>query len=437
MKWKLPTRAGYWLYLLLLHGALGAMAYFLLEPPRYLLLPVELLLLVSLWAGYRFYAVFMSPARLLAQGEATMKDRDFTVKFQPTQSPEVNRLVQLYNEMIDHLRAERTGREAQHYFLQKVIAVAPIGVVILDFDGRVSLLNAHMRQLLALAETVPLPTHLHEVNHPLAAALLGCPAQQTTLIRTAYNRQFRVERGSFVDRGFTREFLLVQDSTRQLIAAEQAAYGKVIRMMAHEVNNSIGATNSLLHSLVEVAAEEPDKLPSLSAAYLPIAIDRGDNMNAFMRHFADVIRLPAPEKRAVDMSQLVSQIAVLFTERCRAQGIALRCEASRGPLFANIDPAQIEQVLVNALTNALESIGTGGGQIVLAATSQPLGIAVRDDGPGISPAVEAQLFQPFFSTKPKGQGVGLTLSRDILEQHGATYSLRTEGGWTIFFMGFE
>lgn len=437
MKHRLSTRFWYVAYLVLVHTALAGMAYYLLRDQLYWFLGVEALLLVSALMGYRFYNSFMQPTRLIEQGEGAMLDRDFATKFLPTPSPEVNRLVGLYNAMMDNLRLERTGKQAQQYFLQQLIETAPIGVIIYDYDGHIATMNPWMRDLLNIGDSTPLPHTLADVAHPLANALGQLPADTATILQLGNNRRYRLEHGTFIDRGFQRRFLLVQDMTRHLLEAEKEAYGKVIRMMAHEVNNSTGATRSLLTSLMDALHEAPDTFPPLAATYLPVVIDRGERMNEFMRHFASVIRLPAPRLVALDLCGLAQHVATLFGVRCRDAGVQLTLRLPDAPTIVTADVGQIEQVFINALTNALESLGHGG-HIEIAVHEKPRGFSVSDDGPGIPTEVAHLLFSPFFSTKTDGQGIGLTLSRDILEQHNAHYSLATdpETGWTRFGVVF-
>lgn len=432
MNWQLPTRFWYVLYLGLLHAALGGMAYYVLRERLYFFLLVEALLFVSLYLGYRFYTSFMQPTRLIEQGEGSMHDRDFATKFLPTPSPEVNRLVALYNTMMDNLRSERIGKESQQYFLQQLVQTAPIGVIIFDFDGRISTINPWMRALLGIVQDTTQPLSLQEISHPLATAMQASAQQASTIVQLGNNRRYRIEHGHFVDRGFQRRFLLVQDMTRHLLEAEKEAYGKVIRMMAHEVNNSTGATRSLLVSLMDAQRESPDTFPELADTYLPVVLDRGERMNVFMQQFASVIRLPPPSLQATDLCAIARRTATLFDARCRRANIALTTHLPEHAVDVHADAAQLEQVLINAITNAIESIGQDG-RIEIHVHQSPLGFTVKDDGPGIDADVAPLLFSPFFSTKTNGQGIGLTLIRDILEQHNARYTLSTEAdGWTVF-----
>jgi len=245
-----------------------------------------------------------------------------------------------------------------------------------------------------------------------------------------------VERAGFIDRGFERGFLIIQDVTADLLSAEKEAYGKVIRMMSHEVNNSNAAVVSVMNSLLEASREAEAELPGLSRDYLPVIINRVENMSTFMRNFARVVRLPAPELKRTDLNEVLRRTGEVMAPVLAGVDIGLEYALDGREVIVRADAAQLEQVIVNALTNSRQSIGEGGN-IRISSTAYPAGFIVADDGPGIPPEVASEIFTPFFSTKPTGQGVGLTLSRDILEGHEATYQLATEeDGWTRLRVGF-
>lgn len=335
----------------------------------------------------------------------------------------MNQLVEVYNEMIDQLRTERVTTQQKEAFLDRVVNSARLGVAVLDFDGNVTSMNEWLRDKVRseVFSTAVFQPALHQRPRP---------SSSTEVLTGPGNRRYRLEEGTFQDRGFERRFVFIQDVTTELLDAEKQAYGKVIRMMAHEVNNSNGAIESVLHSLNDAAGEADPTLASLSQEYLPIVIQRSQNMTAFMRRFAEVIRLPEPDRRPVDLNALLRSTGELLQPKLREAGIQLNLELTERPVTIRADKALLEQVVINAVTNARESIGTDG-RVVLTVTRQPTGFVIADDGPGLPPEVSSQVFTPFFSSKPDGQGVGLTLSRDILEGHGATYSLTTDAdGWT-------
>ncbi|TXF90548.1 HAMP domain-containing protein [Neolewinella aurantiaca] len=424
----------YILYLTVLHLALGVLAYYQFRGNGAYVLAAEVLLLGSGYIALRIYRSLISPLRLLGQGAAALEDKDFSVKLMPTGSFEMDRIVKVYNNMIDQLREERISGRQQEVFLDRLLRAAELGVVVLNYDGEVASMNPWMEAqcqdpafytaILEPALHPPSGQEEKEDNEKL-------PQQATTTVRTGPgNRRYHIERSGFVDRGFERGFLIVQDVTTDLMTAEKEAYGKVIRMMAHEVNNSNAAIISVLRSLLEAATEGESELPELSKDYLPAVIGRAENMTVFMRNFARVVRLSSPNRKRTDLNQLLRRTGEVMGPILRENNISLSYELAPSEVIVSADPAQLEQVIINALTNARESIGSGGN-ILISSSSFPAGFVVADDGPGIPAPAAGDVFTPFFSTKPTGQGVGLTLTREILEAHGARYGLATEeDGWT-------
>ena len=414
-----PTPLKYIAYLTTLHLLLGVLAYYAIGGGPVLLL-VELILLLSAYLGYRLYQVLVAPLDLLSRGVGALADQDFSVKMTPTGSPEMDRLGTVYNRMIDQLRNERvTGRQREE-FLDQLVSAAEVGILILDFDGGVQSEN-------------PWVTRHRELPDFAAKVLAPASAQKPNEKRvytTADNRRIHAEYATFIDRGFERGFVVLQDVTADLLEAEKEAYGKVIRMMAHEVNNSNAAIVSLLRSLLEIADEKDPQLTQLTREYLPPVIQRAENLTAFMRNFARVVRLPEPQLSRLDLNELVRGAGEVMAGLLHSAEIDLTYALADRPVMVKADAGQLEQVVINALTNARESIGQGG-RIELSTQARPAGFAIADDGPGIPQEVADRLFTPFFSTKGSGQGVGLTLARDILEGHGASYRLATEAdGWT-------
>ncbi|MTB53646.1 PAS domain-containing sensor histidine kinase [Lewinella sp. W8] len=441
----MTSAAKYIIYLLVLHVALAVAVSMALDTTGFSFLLVEIVVFFSAYLAMKLYKSIIAPVALLSRGAQAMADQDFTVKLSPTGSAEMDRLVNVYNRMIDQLRAERVSSRQQEEFLDQLLAAAEVGVVILDFEGRVSSMNAWMenqcKQLDFRTAVLEPALHLHtgapQTNIPESQEIppTGTTVQPprdnlTRVFIGPGNRRYHVEYSSFIDRGFERGFLIVQDVTTDILAAEREAYGKVIRMMAHEVNNSNAAITSVLRTLLDTARDTPQDLTELSEEFLPVVINRAENMTSFMRKFARVVRLPAPDKKRIDLNELLHRTGEVMESVLRESDIELTYKLSAEPTFIEADAAQIEQVVVNALTNARESIGRGGF-IKITSSSYPSGFVIADNGAGIPAEVADQVFTPFFSTKPTGQGVGLTLTRDILEGHEATYQLATEeDGWT-------
>ena len=431
----MSSSTAYVLYLTLLHLVVTALLWRVLAETPFLFLAAELLLLGSVYFGVRLYRRLIAPIRLLGQGAAALEDEDFSVKLVPTGSAEMDGVVAVYNNMIDQLRNERVSARQREEFLDQLIDAANLGVLLLDYDGRIASTNEWLDR--KMREDAFTTAVIQPSLHPRPRQKTGAGKTEGNGIVTGPgNRRYHVEAGTFIDRNFERGFLIVQDVTAEIVGAEKEAYGKVIRMMAHEVNNSNAAIASVLDSLHEAAAEGDPELATLVRDYLPVVLNRTRNMTNFMRRFAGVIRLPTPDRKPVDLNDMLRATGDLLAPSLGEADIELRYALAEPAPRVEADRAQLEQVIVNAVTNARESIG-GGGTIVLRSTTAPVGFAIEDDGPGIPAEYGDRIFTPFFSSKPTGQGVGLTLSRDILEGHGARYGLGTkEDGWTRFWVGW-
>lgn len=347
-------------------------------------------------------------------------------------------LIAVYNEMIDHLREERTRQQQQHFFLDKLIQTSPVGIVILDYDNHIVDVNPRAREMLQLnAEINPAGLPLSGVDHPVTRAAAELPTGATRSVSIQGTETYKISKAHFIDRGFARPFLMVEELTADILRAEKETYGKVIRMMAHEVNNSIGAVNSLLQAVTSYEEMLPDAEAADFRAALDVCIERNDRLNRFMRNFADVVRLPAPTHEACDLRRLLSDLAGLMQESAAERDIRLLTELPPEAVTVSLDIQQMELVLLNAIKNALESIGRDG-TVELRLLSDPRRLIIRDNGRGIDPAMAEKVFSLFFTTKREGQGIGLTLSREILLNHGFGFSLKTgEDGWTEFVISFQ
>jgi nitrogen fixation/metabolism regulation signal transduction histidine kinase len=425
-------------YLVLLHLLVAALAVFFLRDQPGWLIPIEVALVVSLATGTMLARRIFSAVAMVREAQQLLDDGDFMSKVREVGQPEVDRIIRLFNRMSDRLRDERVQLQEQHHFLSRILAVSPLGALFLDFDGRVAYVNPAAERLLEQRAAGMLGRTLTELEGPLSEAAAGLPVDQSVVVPLWGGRRVRCHHGSFLDRGFPRSYLLVEELTEELRQFEKAAYGKLIRTMSHEVNNSVGASNSLLNSCLNYARELPEEHRADFAAALSIAIARTDQLNAFMRSFADVIRLPAPARRPCDVREVMAGVERLVRAQCAERRVAWRWEVEEEPGSVSMDRAQMEQVFLNVTKNALEAIGAEGTITVrfLRRDGRPA-MVVEDSGPGLSPEARQNLFTPFFSTKEHGQGIGLTLVQEILSQHRFQYSLDSPpGGPTHFTIVF-
>jgi nitrogen fixation/metabolism regulation signal transduction histidine kinase len=430
----MSLRAKILLYLVLIHAILAAISFVVLRENRLWLLAVEGLFVLSIVLGGLLVRAFFVPLDLIRTGAELIGERDFTSQFREVGQPEMDALIRIYNQMIGRLREERLKLQEQHYLLDRLLAASPAGIVTLDFDGRVTSLNPVAGKLLGIAPDEATEKSLVE----LAPALAAIPVGGSEVLSLQGGRRLKASRAEFFDRGFPRSFLLLEELTEELRASEKAAYGKLIRMMSHEINNSVGAVGSLLDSFRGYAPDlgEEDRTDFLQA--ITVSVTRLENLRAFMNGFAEVVRLPPPDRRPTDVKQLVDEILILLRPELDRRRIAVRWEQAEAIPPVELDRNQIEQVLVNVLKNAQESIGEDGAITLRLGNRDGPFLSIEDSGLGIPEDVRALLFTPFFSTKRNGRGLGLTLVQEILSAHGFEFSLGAgEGGGAEFRVGFS
>jgi two-component system nitrogen regulation sensor histidine kinase NtrY len=374
-------------------------------------------------------------------GVDAMRDKDFSVKFLKIGKIEMDLLIDVYNGMVDQLRYERTKQEQQHYFLEKLVQTSPTGILILDFDDNIANINPKVCEILGMQAYELVGKSIFDFDMVLLQAISTLKTGESKTISLNGIQTYKCQKSHFIDRGFPRFFVMIEELTAEILNAEKKAYGKVIRMMAHEVNNSIGSVNSILDTTIQLQENDSDIKYALE-----IAIQRNDHLNYFMRNFADMVRLPEPRPEKVDLNELLRNTIRLMEFRASQSGITLAVKLTEMPFLILADLHQLEQVIINIIKNAIESIEIRNqrnpdavveGLITIRTSYKPKQLLIEDNGLGISPEAEQQIFSPFFTTKDNGQGIGLTLIREILVNHGFQYSLKTnEGGLTGFLIRF-
>ena len=267
----------------------------------------------------------------------------------------------------------------------------------------------------------------------MAAELRTMKLEETKEVRLSDANIYKCTYGYFIDLGQRHPFYLIERMTDEVMQAEKMAYGKVIRMIAHEVNNTTAGITSTLDT-VEQALSEETGMDDIREV-MRVCVDRCYSMSRFITRFADVVKIPEPTLLPGSLPELAASCIQFMESACTARNISLRLEVDEAESPFAFDASLIEQVLVNIIKNAMESIGEGG-EIVVSITA-PHKLEIADNGPGIDQETSAKLFSPFFTTKPNGQGIGLVFIREVLTRHGCIFSLRTDSdGWTRFRISF-
>ena len=380
-----------------------------------------------------FYQKMVKPLNTISFGMELLREQDFSSRLSPVGQYEADRIVNIFNRMMEQLKNERLHLREQNHFLDLLINASPMGVVILTLDGDVSQVNPMALKMLGTDLKQMKGKSLSEVDAPLAAELALIPGEETREVRLNDANVYKCTCSYFIDHGFRHPFYLIERMTDEVMRAEKKAYEKVIRMIAHEVNNTTAGITSTLDT-VELTLAEDEGMEDLCEV-MRVCIERCYSMSRFITRFADVVKIPEPNLVPASLNGLASTCGRFMEGICNERNIALRVECDPGVGEVRMDAPLFEQVLVNILKNSAESIGSDGEIVVR--TVAPSTIEITDNGAGIDKETEAKLFTPFFSTKPNGQGIGLVFIREVLSRHGCTFSLRTcEDGLTRFRITF-
>ena len=384
---------------------------------------IEGLITLSLVYLVYFYRKVIKPLNSIAGGMDLLRAQDFSSRLAPVGQREADRIVQVFNRMMDQLKEERLRLREQNHFLDLLISVSPMGVMILTLDEKISMTN---KAALEFMEEGPeenlIGKGMDELNGTLAEELKRLPKGATETIRLSNSRIYRCSRLSFIDRGFYHPFYLIESLTADVMKAEKKAYEKVIRMIAHEVNNSVAGIASTLDT-VNDALQTIDDTEDLQEV-MKVCIERSFSMSRFITNFADVVKIPEPQLEEVSLNDRVFACKRFMENVCQSRDIDLQMNLCEENPTVSIDTSLFEQVLINIIKNAAESIGEKGC-ITIRTSASPLMLEIGDTGQGISKETETMLFTPFFSTKPNGQGIGLIFIREVLMKHNCNFSLRT------------
>ena len=370
-----------------------------------------------------FYQKTIRPYDTLVSGMELVRDLDLTTRLAPSGQHETDIIVRTFNELLNRLRSEHLSLEEQYTFLSLLIEASPMGIIQCNLEGNITSMNPAAQRMMSPA-----------IEEAMRSLKLG----ESTNVRLSGGPQlYRISHLSFPDRGYQHPFFLIEYLTDEIHRAEKAAYERIIRMIAHEVNNSVAGTVSIMEN------GEWEMGKSLS--------ERLKALSAFVTRFAEVVKIPQPQPQLCDLSEEVETCRPFIENLCLTANVHLDLQLSDEAIPVHLDTILFGQVLVNIVKNSIESIrsllpapplGECFGSINISVKAShpsrqeealpPKGsgegasLIVTDNGRGITPEVAQNLFTPFFSTKPQGQGIGLLLIRDILTAHNCTFSLLTD-----------
>ncbi len=366
--------------------------------------PPLLMLLIGLVLAWVLPARMARPLSSLVNVLEAVRRQDFALRARTDREGVVGELAAEINRFADGLKSHGLAARQSDALLAKLMAEIELPVFTFDHESRLTVANPAAERLCGgrlepgtTAEALGLDQALaHVVDSPLSLSLPGGSGR------------YLVGRRPFRLAGRPHQLLVLTEAGSALGAERREAWQGLVRVLGHEINNSLAPIKSLAHTLADAAADDSLDCDELKESLALIA-DRADALGRFVGGYATLARLPVPRERKIDLERLARRVAEL------EGGLAIDCQGE--PMILEADPDQLEQALINLVKNALDAVADDAGEVCLRWQRQGRGVEIEvlDNGPGPPPS--ENLFVPFFTTKPGGSGVGLLLAKRIAELH--------------------
>ncbi len=436
----------------ILAASIFAFAYFLFDLNNYVVAFV--FLAVSIIQVKYLVEIIDHANRDIASFFDSVKFDDLSASFK-TDSKDigVQRLHQELNDAITKLRNTRQEKDSEYLFYKNIVMHVGIGLIIFKEDsGKIEIFNSAARKLLKInrAETVQ---DLKEVSDTLVNVFVRLRTGGRELIRLKLGEdiiQLSVYAIELTLRGDNLKLISIQNIQSELEEKEMEAWQNLVRVLTHEIMNSVTPISSLAGTLddelknhLRDGSEKPLNKEQLEDIHLSLKTisKRSEGLIHFVKEFRSLTHIPKPKPESVSVSTLFEEVALLHKQEMAAKNMTLELSVEPYDLTITADKIMTEQVLINLLKNAIQAFEDQATKTITLRgyyndKMRPV-IAVKDNGTGIDPEAMEKIFIPFFTTKKTGSGIGLSLSRQFMRQHQGTLTVKsTVGIGTEFFMRF-
>jgi two-component system, NtrC family, nitrogen regulation sensor histidine kinase NtrY len=372
----------------------------------------------AVWIGSAVVAFQMVTRALYLQANllGALREGDYSIRGTGTKpGSAVDLVMHEINALGDTLQRQRTEAVESTKLLQSVMGAIDVAVFAFDMDAHLVLVNPAAERLIGQPSNILLGRSAQQLR--LADYLTG---ETPRLIERPFGPEsgrLELRRSTFRRDGKPHQLLVFADLSRALREEEQQAWQRIVRVLSHEINNSLTPIKSIAHSIKRMLSRVPD-LPRSEEIQdgLNLIETRSGSLGRFLRAYAQLARLPKPQVRRVAMAPLAHRL----TELENRLPVAVKATQD---IEIDADPDQLEQLLINIVRNAVDATIETNGRVWIdwEYADGAVQVTVEDEGPGLPDT--ANLFVPFFTTKPSGSGIGLALSRQIAEAHGGTLTL--------------
>jgi len=379
------------------------------------------LLLALLWLGIAFNLKtrIVRPLQTLSNILAAIREGDYSIRGRRALSGDALGEVMLeVNDLGQTLREQRLGAMEATALLRTVMAEIDVAVFAFDGEQRLQLVNRAGERLLAQPSARLLGRTAEELGLSVCLKASSGGPQTMQMVFPGKVGRWDIRRSTFREGGQQHQLLVLTDLSQALREEERTAWQRLLRVLGHELNNSLAPIKSVAGSLADLMGREPEPPDWRDDMQRGLAVisSRADSLARFVESYSKLARLPPPRLEPLKVGALVSRVASLETR--------LPVRVVPGPeLVVQGDDVQLEQLLINLVRNAVDASMETHGRVDVGwqQMNGQVEVWVRDEGPGL--ASTANLFVPFFTTKAQGSGIGLVLSRQIAEAHGGTLTL--------------
>ena len=380
-----------------------------------------------------------------------VRQRGFTEAYPDKKGKAFENLSGAMHDIIEEFARINREKEVQFQFLETLNENISVSIFSFDENGKLLSMNTAAKKLLPS----PVFTKVDDFKSidPKIVSLVRKLEPEQRSVLPVYIRGQRIQLGIHLKRVIVNneriDIVMIQDLNHELEAKEIEAWHLLMRVLTHEIMNSVTPIASLSAALKKMlihddgtqkrAGEVSDELLEDLVSAIETIRSRSTGLLNFTRTYKDFSKPIMLHRERADLNAIVQHVLATLRAEIESKRITVELDSPSQPMYAEVDRAMIEQVLINIVTNAFEAVshdGTGKVAVMLSVINQRPAIIVSDNGRGIDAEIEDRVFVPFFTTKENGSGIGLSLSRQIMKQHGGNISFESSKGRTAFRIEF-